>query len=132
MLSSPTVFSGAEAGRRARDRASFSIEQEGRWARLTAKLYIIETENVLGGIINRQPYWRRVFSAAFLQGLRHIDERSVCLDGVRLPAFTGDPAEMNDFALANRHFVRRLTDADRRKRETERERDAEKEKRGII
>ena len=107
----PTAFLGEEVGRRARDRAAYSREQSARWAGLVAKLFVVETENVLGGIINWQPHYRKVFAASFMQGLRHIDARLVCLPGVRILTYIGDPVDMNAFVRKNRGVVARLTDA---------------------
>ena len=59
-----------EAERRMVDRKRYSGLQIGRWGRLYAKLLVIAMEDVLGEIINRQPHLRKVFAAAFKQGLQ--------------------------------------------------------------
>ena len=54
------------------DRKRYSGLQIGRWGRLYAKLLVMAMEDALGEIINRQPYLRKVFAAAYKQGLQHL------------------------------------------------------------
>jgi len=72
-------------------------------------------EKALGDMINRQPFWRKVFSAAGKQGLQHLadmpwggEQRTL-----RLLKFTGDSEEsLESFLKAHPEKIGRLNDND--------------------
>ena len=74
---------------------------------------MVETEHVLGRIINREHDLRKVFAAAFMQGLRHLDEMPSIMQSPRIIKFIGDPSKLDDFLSSNQKFVARLNDVDR-------------------
>lgn len=80
---------------------------------MVSKAIMVETEYVLGRIINREHELRKVFAAAFMQGLRHLDLMPCVIDSPRIIKFIGDPAELDAFISANRKLVARLNDVDR-------------------
>ena len=80
---------------------------------MVAKSILVETEQNLGRIINRENLLRKVFAAAFMQGLRHLDEMPSILDSPRIIKFIGMPADLDDFVSANSKLVARLNDTDR-------------------
>jgi hypothetical protein len=107
------VTVGAEATRRARDRAAYALENIGRWRKIVSKAIMVETEHVLGRIMNREHHLRKVFAAAFMQGLRHLDEMPNIVQSPRIIKFIGNPSELDEFISSNQKFVARLNDVDR-------------------
>ena len=50
---------------------------------MVGKVIMVDIEHVLGRIINREHDLRKVFAAAFMQGLRHLDAH--CCPGTKIP-----------------------------------------------
>ncbi len=76
---------------------------------------MIVVENAIGEIINRQPFMRKVFAAAFKQGLQHLEDMQ--WDGdrqtVRLVKYIGaSEASFDIFLRAHPEEICRLNDAD--------------------
>ena len=80
---------------------------------MVAKSIMVVMEQNLGRVINREPTMRKVFAAAFMQGLRHLDEMPDIVDSLRMIKFTGKPADLDEFVSKNHNLVARLNDADR-------------------
>ena len=62
-----------------------------------AKVIMVEMEHVLGRIINREHGLRKVFAAAFMQGLLHLDMMPDIVNSPRIIKFIGSPAELDNF-----------------------------------
>ena len=105
----------AETARRICDRKDFADTQIRRWGRLLAKTFVIVVENAIGEIINRQPFLRKVFAAAFKQGLQHLEDMQWAGDRqtVRLLKYTGaSEANLDSFFRAHTEEICRLNDTD--------------------
>ena len=76
-------------------------------------MIMVEMEHVLGRIINREHGLRKVFAAAFMQGLLHLDMIPDIVNSPRIIKFIGSPAELDNFVSKNHRYVARLDDVDR-------------------
>ena len=80
---------------------------------MVGKVIMVDIEHVLGRIINREHDLRKVFAAAFMQGLRHLDAMPNIVQSPRIIKFIGNPAALDDFISRNKKLVARLNDVDR-------------------